>query len=86
MNLKIHFCAKFSFSLLLILLSLTTNRNWPPLSSTLLNKDTVAGMLGTQCRQEKEVTRENEAALAEMKEDPCEESSCWNVMLGVLGW
>ena len=65
---------------------LTTNRNWPPLSSTLLNRDTVAGMLGTQCRQEKEVTREKEAELAEMKEAPCEESSCWNVMLGALGW
>lgn len=43
-------------------------------------------MSGTQWRQEKEVTREKEALLVEIKEAPCEESSCWNVMLGVLGW
>ena len=60
----------------------TTNKNFPPGLRTLLKSETVVGMSGTQCRQEKEVTREKEEECEDVKEPPWEVSSLWKVMPG----
>ena len=56
---------------------LTTNKNFPPGFKTLLKRNTASGWLGTQCRQEKELTMEKEEELEEMKDFPSETSNCW---------
>ena len=52
--------------------------------STLLNILTVAGMSGTQWRQEKEVRQEKLARLEEMKDSARVTSSCVKERLGVV--
>ena len=47
-----------------------------------MKSETVVGMSGTQCRQEKEVTREKEEECEDVKEPPWEVSSLWKVMPG----
>ena len=48
----------------------------------MLKSETVVGMSGTQCRQEKEVTREKEEECEDVKAPPWEVSSLWKVMPG----
>ena len=48
----------------------------------MLKSATVVGMSGTQCRQEKDVTREKEEECEDVKEPPWEVSSLWKVMPG----
>ena len=64
-------------------ISLTTNRNLPPGWRTLLKRDTASGWLGTQCRQEKELTMEKELELEEMNDFPSDTFSCWKDRLAV---
>ena len=67
-NLFKHVLIRFGKIMGHVKSELTTNTNFPPCVRTLLNIATVAGMSGTQWRQENDVTAENDDLLEEIND------------------